>query len=118
AARKGEYEMLALGRGLSPERQKLYFSALSSGSWQVKPAIRSVVEFKELNLLERYTLGKFDVVFCRNVLIYFSAELKRDILERIHQSLNPGGYLVLGASESLNGLPDKYEMVQCHPGII
>jgi len=55
---------------------------------------------------------------CRNVLIYFSAELKRDILTRLHAALNPGGYLILGASESLNGLSDLYQMVQCHPGII
>ena len=118
AARKAEYEMLAIGRGLSPERQKQYFVQTAGGSWQVKPQIRAMVEFRELNLLERYMLGRFDVVFCRNVLIYFSAELKRDILSRMHQVLNPGGYLILGASESLNGLPDKYEMVQCNPGII
>lgn len=117
-ARNGEYEMLAIGRGLSPERHRQYFSPTESGAWQVKPQIRSMVEFRELNLLERYMLGRFDVVFCRNVLIYFSADLKRDILTRIHQVLNPGGYLILGASESLNGLPDKYEMVQCNPGII
>jgi chemotaxis protein methyltransferase CheR len=52
------------------------------------------------------------------VLIYFSAELKLDILSRMHQVMNKGGYLVLGASESLNGLSDKFEMVQCRPGII
>ena len=55
---------------------------------------------------------------CRNVLIYFSADLKKDILTRMHATLNPGGYLVLGASESLNGLSHLYDMVQCHPGII
>ena len=62
-ARKGEYEMLAIGRGLSPERQKSFFATLPSGGWQIKPAIRNMVEFKELNLLERYMLGKFDLVF-------------------------------------------------------
>ncbi|MBK1851738.1 MULTISPECIES: CheR family methyltransferase [unclassified Marinobacter] len=117
-ARRGEYEMIAIGRGLSPERQKLFFTPSASGGWQIRPQIKSMVEFKELNLLERYMLGKFDIVMCRNVLIYFSAELKKDILTRIHATLNPGGYLILGASESLNGLPDLYEMVQCHPGII
>lgn len=117
-ARRGEYEMLAIGRGLSPERQKSFFSTSSNGSWQIRPQIKAMVDFRELNLLERYMLGKFDLVFCRNVLIYFSADLKRDILTRIHGTLNPGGYLILGASESLNGLPDLYEMVQCQPGII
>ena len=117
-ARSGEYEMIAIGRGLSPERQKQFFTPSMSGSWQIKPHIKSMVEFRELNLLERYMLGKFDIVMCRNVLIYFSAELKRDILTRIHATLNPGGYLILGASESLSGLPNLYEMVHCSPGII
>ncbi|MDY6798311.1 MAG: protein-glutamate O-methyltransferase CheR [Pseudomonadota bacterium] len=117
-ARRGEYEMIAIGRGLSPERQQQFFTPATNGGWQIKPQIRNMVEFKELNLLERYMLGKFDLVMCRNVLIYFSADLKRDILKRIHATLNPGGYLILGASESLNGLSDLYEMVQCHPGII
>lgn len=117
-AKRGEYEMLAIGRGLSPERQQSFFQTLPAGGWRIKPQIRSFVEFRELNLLERYTLGKFDLVFCRNVLIYFSGDLKRDILTRMHAALNPGGYLILGASESLNGLSHLYEMVQCHPGII
>jgi len=52
------------------------------------------------------------------VLIYFSADVKRDILKRIHATLRPGGYLFLGASEALNGLPELYQMVQCSPGII
>ncbi|MDX1589932.1 MAG: protein-glutamate O-methyltransferase CheR [Oleiphilaceae bacterium] len=117
-ARRGEYEMLALGRGLDPERQKKYFTQQPSGSWQLKPAIHNMVTFRELNLLERYSQGRFDLIFCRNVLIYFSADLKKDILRRLHQSLNPGGYLILGASESLSGFNELYEMVQCRPGII
>ena len=115
---RGEYEMIAIGRGLSPERQKHFFTPSANGGWQIRPQIKSMVEFKELNLLDRYMLGKFDIIMCRNVLIYFSAELKKDILTRLHGALNPGGYLILGASESLNGLPNLYEMVQCHPGII
>ncbi len=118
-AKSGEYEMLAIGRGLSKARLNTYFSELDSGAWKIKPELRRLIDFRLLNLLDRYSaLGKFDVIFCRNVLIYFSAELKLDILSRMRQALNPGGYLVLGASESLNGLSDKYEMVQCRPGII
>lgn len=118
-AKSGEYEMLAIGRGLSKERLNTYFNEQSEGVWKVKPELRKQIDFRLLNLLDRYTmLGKFDVIFCRNVLIYFSSELKLDILSRMHQVLNKGGYLVLGASESLNGLSDKFEMVQCRPGII
>lgn len=77
------------------------------------------MEFRSFNLLDSYaSLGKFDMVFCRKVLIYFSAEVKKDILLRIHGTLKRGGYLFLGASEALNGLPDHYQMVQCSPGII
>ncbi|WP_220813447.1 protein-glutamate O-methyltransferase CheR [Pseudomonas paralcaligenes] len=117
--KSGEYDSLAIGRGLSQERLQRYFDAKGPARWAVKPAIKNRVEFRALNLLESYAvLGKFDVVFCRNVLIYFSADVKKDILTRIHATLKPGGYLFLGASEALNGLPDLYQMVQCSPGII
>ncbi len=119
ACKEGEYDSLAIARGLSRDRLENYFDKTPAGLWKVKPAIKSRVEFRALNLLDSYAgLGKFDVVFCRNVLIYFSAEAKKDILTRIHATLKPGGYLVLGASEALNGLPELYSMVQCSPGII
>ena len=77
------------------------------------------MEFRSQNLQQNFSaLGKFDVIFCRNVLIYFSGDLKYDILRRMHGLLNPGGYLVLGASESMNNLGEYFDMVQCHPGII
>ena len=115
----GEYDSLAIARGLSQERLQRYFDTKGPGRWAIKPPIRSRVEFRSYNLLDSYApLGKFDIVFCRNVLIYFSAQVKKDILMRIHSTLKPGGYLFLGASEALNGLPDHYQMVQCSPGII
>ena len=117
--KSGEYDSLALGRGLSQERLQRYFDPKAAGRWAIKAPIRSRVEFRAFNLLDSYAaLGKFDIVFCRNVLIYFSAQVKKDILTRIHATLKPGGYLFLGASEALNGLPDLYRMVQCSPGII
>ncbi|MEK1906938.1 MAG: protein-glutamate O-methyltransferase CheR [Pseudomonas sp.] len=119
ACKSGEYDSLAMGRGLSQERLQRYFDPKGPGRWAVKAPIKSRVEFRAINLLESYAaLGKFDIVFCRNVLIYFSAEVKKDILTRIHATLKPGGYLFLGASEALNGLPHLYQMVQCSPGII
>ncbi len=117
--RTAEYDGLSLGRGLSPERLKRFFEPLDNGVWRVKSDIRKRVRFQPLNLMDSYlSLGKFDVVFCRNVLIYFSADLKLDILRRLHGVLRPGGYLVLGASEGLAGVSQYYQMVQCHPGII
>lgn len=119
ASKNAEYDSLAIARGLSPERLQRYFDVKAPGRWAVKPAIRNRVEFRALNLLDSYAiLGKFDIVFCRNVLIYFSAEVKKDILRRMHATLKPGGYLFLGASEALNGLPELYQMVQCSPGIV
>lgn len=115
----GEYDSLAIARGLSPERLQRYFDPKGAGRYAIKAPIRSRVEFRSFNLLDSYaSLGKFDVVFCRNVLIYFSAQMKKDILTRIHGTLKRGGYLFLGASEALNGLPELYQMVQCSPGII
>lgn len=119
ASKAAEYDSLAIARGLSSERLQRYFDVKTPGRWVVKPAVRSRVEFRVQNLLDSYAvLGKFDIVFCRNVLIYFSADVKKDILKRIHATLKPGGYLFLGASEALNGLPELYQMVQCSPGII
>ena len=119
-AQSGIYEMLALGRGMSQERLKHCFDEHSEGKWKIKPVYQNMINFQLLNLMEPYQkIGSdFDIIFCRNVLIYFSSELKKDILIKMHQRLKPGGYLLLGASESLNGLSDYYEMEQCRPGII
>jgi chemotaxis protein methyltransferase CheR len=81
--------------------------------------IKARVRFQSINLLGQYTgLGQFDIIFCRNVLIYFSSELKTDILRKMRKQLVPGGFLLLGASESLSGLNDIYKMIHCRPGII
>ncbi|WP_191600990.1 CheR family methyltransferase [Marinomonas algicola] len=118
-AKQAEYDSLAIVRGLNESMQKRYFDKLDSGSWRIKSPIKSRVDFRYLNLIDSYAgLGKFDVIFCRNVLIYFSAELKLDILTRMHKALNPGGYLFLGGSEALSGLSSLFEIVQCHPGIV
>ncbi|ORT50288.1 chemotaxis protein CheR [Vibrio sp. qd031] len=115
----GVYDNLALGRGLSAERKRAFFEPADGGRMKIKDSVKRIVSFRQQNLMENYTLlGKFDVVFCRNVLIYFSPEMKSKVLNQIANSLNPGGYLLLGASESLTGLTDRFEMVRCNPGII
>lgn len=117
--REGVYDQLALSRGLSPERRKMFFESHLSGGMQVNQLVKQLVKFRPQNLKDSYVLlGKFDVIFCRNVLIYFSAETKIKVLNQLAASLNPGGYLFLGASESLTGLCDRFEMVRCNPGII
>lgn len=118
-ARRGEYDKLSVIRGLSQERQARYFDNPVENIWRVKPIIRDRIEFKAWNLLDSYAgLGKFDAVFCRNVLIYFNTDLKRRILQKIHGSLKPGGILFLGSSEGLAGASELFEMVRCDPGIM
>ena len=117
--KNAEYDNLALSRGLSAERKNNYFSDSRKGMMQVKADIRRMVSFRHLNLLDSFNLmGKFDIIFCRNVLIYFSPEIKSQIINKFAEQLNPNGYLILGASESMSGLSDKYEMIRCNPGII
>lgn len=119
ACKGGEYDQLSLQRGLSAERLKRYFEPTTGDRWRVKREVSQRVRFQSLNLLDSYlTLGKFDIVFCRNVLIYFSGDRKADILRRIHATLRPGGHLILGASEGPTDATQFYQMVQCNPGII
>jgi chemotaxis protein methyltransferase CheR len=119
ACKTAEYDQLSLSRGLSPERLQRFFEPVIADRWRVKKEVRQRVRFQSLNLLDSYlTLGKFDIIFCRNVLIYFAGERKLDILWRMHANLRPGGYLILGASEGLTDVGDYYQMVQCSPGII
>ncbi|OIQ25521.1 protein-glutamate O-methyltransferase CheR [uncultured Vibrio sp.] len=117
--RAGVYDNLALGRGLSPERRRTFFEDAGDGRMKVKDNVKRLVNFRPQNLMESYALiGKFDIIFCRNVLIYFSPDMKSQVLNQMANSLNPGGYLLLGASESLTGLTDRFDMVRCNPGII
>lgn len=117
--KNAEYDSLALSRGLSDQRKRMFFEDSGNGMMKVKADTRRLVNFRHLNLLDSYQLlGKFDIIFCRNVLIYFSAEIKSQIINKFAQQLNPKGYLVLGASESMSGLSDKFDMVRCSPGIV
>lgn len=118
-ARAGEYDKLSVMRGLSNERLDRFFDKTPDGNWKVKSLLRDRIDFRPINLMDSYAaLGKFDIVFCRNVLIYFNADLKRQILQKIHASLKPQGILYLGSSEGLAGAADLFEMVRCEPGIL
>ena len=85
----------------------------------IKDNVKRLVNFRAHNLLQSYTLlGKFDIIFCRNVLIYFSPEMKRQIFSNFAKVANKDGYLMLGASESINGLTDEFKMNRCASGIV
>ena len=111
-ARKGVYSQFEVQRGLPTPMLLRHFNQIGE-SWQLSDHIRSKVTFRPRNLLSDFwTLGRFDIIFCRNVLIYFDAARKADILGRMTRSLASDGYMLLGASESLIGL--KTDLVS-HP---
>jgi len=116
-AKKGHYDDLAIVRGVSAERKQRYFKKVDK-HWEIIPDIRKRVRFVELNLMQSYiSLGLFDIVFCRNVLIYFSSDLKRDIIGRMSKGLRSRGILFLGTSESITGHSDDFDMVRCLGGV-
>jgi chemotaxis protein methyltransferase CheR len=117
-AKEGVYPQLALKRGMGDAHLKQYFKQQGDDEWKISDEIKRRIDFRSLNLQSSYSmLGKFDIVFCRNVLIYFSPEFKADILTRIHGTLNKEGHLFVGASEAVNNLADYYQMKQFSPGI-
>lgn len=118
-AKAAKYDDLSLSRGISEQRRSQFFTKVDGNRWQLIDKLRTPVRFTEINLLQSYSLlGRFDVIFCRNVLIYFSSELKTDILTRMAQILNPGGYLILGGSESPTGYCRAFEMVRFPQGVV
>lgn len=117
-AKSGCYDELSVIRGLSPERRDKFFSK-KDDNWQLQREVMMRARFTELNLLTNYTLlGQFDIIFCRNVLIYFSSEMKKDILERMAKILKPGGTLILGGSESPTGYTKAFGMVRYGDGVV
>ncbi|MBK1723675.1 CheR family methyltransferase [Thiocystis violacea] len=117
-ARAGLYDGLSIARGLSPERRQKFFETVEQGH-QIKPDIQRRVRFQKLNLMDSYSLlGKFDIVFCRNVLIYFSAETKRRIFDGIARQMDPGGYLFVGASEAVGSYTNAFEIVRTPQGTV
>jgi chemotaxis protein methyltransferase CheR len=110
-ARQGLYTQLEVNRGLPAMMLMKYFQN-QGADWQLKEEIRSMVEFRQMNLIETWpTMPAHDVVFLRNVLIYFDVPTKKTILGKIRKQLQPDGYLILGSTESAHNLDDGYE---CH----
>lgn len=108
-ARSGLYQQIEVNRGLPAPLLVKYF--LRSGlNWQLSEAVRRIVRFETIDLRKSMrTLGPFDLVFCRNVMIYFDNETKRNIVKEIHRTLFRGGWLLLGGAETAFSLEERFD---------
>ena len=116
-AKAGLYTQFEVQRGLPIQLMVKYF-AKKEDMWQIDPAIRSMVTYREFNLLDSMlALGKFDVVFCRNVLIYFDQPTKTEVLQKISAQMPDDGFLYLGGAETVLGISDKFKALIGQRGI-
>ena len=100
-ARRGEYNQFEIKRGLSRDKLEKYFTH-DGGMWKINDNIRAMTTFKKINLMDSlHDLGPFDIIFCRNVGVYFSMENRKKLFHNIKQVLLKDGYLIIGATESL-----------------
>lgn len=105
----GKYSKFEIERGLDKERLRIFFNQ-NSNYWKIRDDIRAMVLFKKFNLMEPFVgMGKFDVIFCRNVAIYFNIEDRKRLFEKIAGVIEPDGYLIIGSTESLTGICPMFE---------
>jgi chemotaxis protein methyltransferase CheR len=105
----GHYSKLEMDRGMTLDKVARYFVA-EGQAWKIRDEIRALATFKTLNLLDPFALpGKFDIVLCRNVAIYFSEQDKIRLFKSISKAMAPDGYLIIGATESIMGLCPEFE---------
>lgn len=116
-ARSGLYTQFEVQRGLPIQLLIKHFAQFGE-LWQIAPELRAMVRYRQLNLLADFSqLGTFDLIFCRNVLIYFDQQTKTDVLNRLGRVIAADGYLVLGAAETVVGLTDRFKMVPDKRGL-
>jgi len=114
-AERGVYNSTSMGRGLPQSHLERYFQRREGGAWEVKDALKGLVEFKQHNLREPMAgLGPFGVVALRNVTIYFSEEVKRQLFSRLSGAVEPGGYLFLGTGETLGFYSKAFDNLDYH----
>ncbi|MFW5731362.1 MAG: CheR family methyltransferase [Desulfonatronovibrionaceae bacterium] len=119
AAEKGVYSSYSL-RTTPPEMVKRYFHAEESGLFRISNRVKKLVDFHQLNLSDRLQLKRVprsDVIFCRNVIIYFDDEMKKNVISSFYDNLYPGGYLFIGHSESLHNISRAFRPAH-YPGSI
>ena len=115
-ARAGRYSQIEINRGLPVAKLVRHFTRMGT-EWELDEQMRSKVTFSHRNLLDAPPAGgMFDIIFLRNVLIYFDSETRREVLGRVHSVLAPGGFLMLGAAESMIGLDGVWQRVRAVRG--
>jgi chemotaxis protein methyltransferase CheR len=116
-AKAGLYSQFEVQRGLPIQMLVKYFTQVGD-QWQISPEIRNMVTYRHFNLLQDFAgFGMFDVIFCRNVLIYFDQETKITVLNRLARSVRGDGYLMLGAAETVVGLTAAFKPMAAHRGV-
>lgn len=108
-AKLGKYDIKDV-KGVESKYTKFYKEHKEDGIIEVSNDLKKLVEFKRFNLKDPFTsMPKMDVIFCRNVFIYFPKEVQKEIVDKFYTQLNPGGFFILGHSETLNGISDQFE---------
>jgi chemotaxis protein methyltransferase CheR len=111
-AKEGVYSQVEMNRGLPANKMVAHFKR-EGMRWRASEDLRRMIMFKQMNLARPFTpMGPFDVIFLRNVLIYFSVETRREILRRVRSVCRPDGYLILGGAETTLGVDDKWSRTQ------
>ncbi|MGE4351018.1 MAG: protein-glutamate O-methyltransferase CheR [Bdellovibrionales bacterium] len=117
-AKGGIYSQFEVQRGLPITLLMKYFSQIGTDKWQIKDPIRQMVQYREGNLLADFgPVGVFDVIYCRNVLIYFDQPTKSRVLDAISHVLAPDGVLFLGGAETVLGISDKFKPLEHERGM-
>jgi len=105
----GKYNKFEIERGLSSSILNKHFTS-EGNSWKISDEIRSMASFRKINLMHPFSsLGKFDIIFCRNVAIYFTLKDRKKLFDKIGDKLEPDGSLLIGSTESLTGISTKFE---------
>ena len=116
-AKAGIYSQFEVQRGLPIQMLMKYFKQTGE-TWQINPELRAMIQHRQLNLLHDFAqLGTFDVIFCRNVLIYFDQDTKINIFNRLARQIEGDGFLVLGAAETVVGLTDTFRPIPERRGL-
>lgn len=114
SASKGEYSSFEVGRGLTPSQVSRYFNPMGN-RYKIKDELRSICTFKKSNLFtEHQSLGKYHGIFCRNVAIYFTDDKKKQLFNTLADHLLPGGFLIIGSTESLLSITDRFKRMEFH----